>query len=94
MAVLHEFQYYNHRAFSFHCPGCECSHFVPVEGPHKWEWDGNLEAPTFSPSILVNGDKSCPSMPLCHSFIRQGKWQYLSDCTHKLAGTTVPMMDE
>jgi hypothetical protein len=27
----------------------------------------------------------------CHSFVRNGKIQYLNDCTHELAGKTVDM---
>lgn len=29
----------------------------------------------------------------CHSFVRDGRIQYLSDCTHELAGQTVDMVD-
>jgi hypothetical protein len=28
---------------------------------------------------------------VCHSFVRDGQIQFLSDCTHKLAGQTVPL---
>lgn len=28
---------------------------------------------------------------ICHSFIRDGNIQFLSDCTHHLAGKTVPL---
>jgi hypothetical protein len=27
----------------------------------------------------------------CHSFIRNGQWEFLGDCAHKLAGQTVPL---
>lgn len=30
---------------------------------------------------------------ICHSFITNGKIQFLNDCTHKLAGKTVDMLD-
>ena len=30
---------------------------------------------------------------ICHSFITDGKIQFLSDCTHSLAGQTVPIPD-
>lgn len=30
---------------------------------------------------------------ICHSFITDGQIQFLSDCTHALAGQTVPMPD-
>ena len=29
----------------------------------------------------------------CHSFIRDGKIQYLNDCTHEFAGKTVELPD-
>lgn len=28
---------------------------------------------------------------ICHSFVRDGQIQFLSDCTHELAGQTVPL---
>lgn len=44
-----------------------------------------------------------PSVPLgrpdagkthvCHSFIRDGRIEFLSDCTHALAGQTVDLPD-
>ena len=79
----------------FWCPGCDDIHSVvstiPDVDPGKvamWEWDGK---DSFDPSILVtwNGDGE---MKRCHSFIRSGKWQFLEDCTHRLAGKTVPLM--
>lgn len=75
----------------FTCPGCECGHRIRVRigtGPHKspsWEWNGSLEAPTFKPSILVEGQIRC------HSFVTNGKIQFLADCSHKLAGQTVEL---
>lgn len=30
---------------------------------------------------------------ICHSFVTDGKIQFLSDCTHKLAGQTVEIPD-
>jgi hypothetical protein len=29
----------------------------------------------------------------CHSFVTNGKIQFLADCTHKLAGQTVELPD-
>lgn len=29
----------------------------------------------------------------CHSFVTDGQIQFLSDCTHELAGQTVPLLD-
>ena len=33
------------------CPGCEQMHVIP----DSWAFDGNLDAPTFSPSVLIRG---------------------------------------
>jgi len=30
---------------------------------------------------------------VCHSFVKDGMIQFLSDCTHELAGKTVEMVD-
>ena len=77
------------------CPGCDTAHAprvvgtageYPGHGPH-WDWDGNVERPTFSPSYLV-----LAPAPRCHSFIRAGQWEFLSDCEHALAGQTVAMV--
>lgn len=29
----------------------------------------------------------------CHSFVRDGQIQFLNDCTHELAGQTIPLED-
>ncbi len=39
----------------FRCPGCKCAHQVTVgegSGP-RWGYNGNSDAPTFTPSVLV-----------------------------------------
>ena len=59
--------------------------------PH-WNFDGNLDAPTLSPSILARRDMDGKPY-VCHSFVRAGKIEYLNDCTHELAGKTVPLPD-
>lgn len=39
-------------------------------------------------------DKPAPfKCGVCHSFVTDGRIQYLSDCTHELAGQTVDMVD-
>ena len=78
----------------FECPGCHMLHGVNVsrEGVPKWTWNGSVVNPTFSPSILVQGDFGVDRKLLtCHSFVRDGRIEFLNDCTHSLAGKTVPM---
>ena len=74
-------------------------HMVAVNSPHhppSWVWDGNLESPTLSPSILTRiqpyGEDGKP-LGVCHSFLRDGVFEFLPDCTHPLAGQFVPMPD-
>lgn len=74
------------------CPGCDERHQVITSRPDsgiRWDWNGSLEAPTISPSMLITGGSENIT---CHSFVRNGQWQFLDDCTHNLAGQTVPMV--
>lgn len=59
-----------------------------------WTFNGDFEHPTFSPSILVNDDRAAPDLPRCHSFVRDGRIQFLGDCTHALAGKTVELPED
>lgn len=79
---------------AFHCPGCETHHALPVEGPRAWSFNGDYNAPSLQPSILVNAGRRNPTMPLCHLYVTDGKIQFLSDCTHSLAGQIVEMRTE
>lgn len=140
------------------CPGCNSLHPFTIEAPPgvageqlnrgvTWEWDGNLDAPTFSPSLLVHSavhlcegehdpevcedPEGCearshlmgwrredgtinwkanpettdevhghanpehtrnPAWGSCHSFLRAGRWEFLDDSAHGLAGQTVDMV--
>lgn len=76
----------------FECPGCEMVHRIMHGfglGP-RWDWNGNLETPTFTPSVLVRYQWS-EGERVCHSFVTDGRIQFLGDCTHALAGQTVDL---
>ncbi len=80
------------KLYLFHCPGCGCSHPFEVEAPggSGWTWNGSLEKPTFSPSLLCNG----PWLERrCHSFVVDGRIQFLGDSYHELAGQKVDLPD-
>lgn len=88
MAKLHHIE---QNMYAFHCPGCGYDHAVRVEPfktPPTWKWNGSLEKPTITPSIMVN--RQAPDM-LCHSFVTDGEIQFLQDCFHALRGKTVPL---
>lgn len=94
---------------AFVCPGCKRAkhgsglHMLPVNTQAKapsWDWDGNLELPTISPSILTQGgpmDGQGNYIPetkfICHSFLRAGIFEFLGDCTHELKLQHVPIPD-
>lgn len=77
-------------AYVFWCPGCSQHHQIATKGSLVWEFNGDLEKPTFSPSLLVE-----PRKPerRCHLFLREGKIQYLGDCFHELKGRTIELPD-
>lgn len=77
----------------FHCPGCNALHPYRVSGEATgpmWTWNGDIERPTFTPSLLVNPGDPTSS---CHLFVTDGQIQYCSDSFHSLAGKTVEMVD-
>lgn len=80
--------------YEFNCPGCKYKHgfYVDRHGHKgaKWTFNGNLENPTVSPSILMTTSHSGRAYA-CHSFITDGMIQFLGDCTHHLAGKIVEL---
>lgn len=104
----------------FWCPGCSSMHAVRIkQGDRGWTFNGNGDAPTFRPSVLVRNGHHVPNFRpgdscwctynaeqrakgepetefgcgICHSFVTDGRIQFLADCTHALAGQTVPLPD-
>lgn len=113
MAQVSAFLRRNGDYITYWCQGCEDSHQVTV-APGRWTFDGKVEAPTFSPSVLSTSghfmkdhkpgdhcwctwnaehpdDDQGPACHRCHTFIRAGMVEFLSDCSHGLAGQTLPL---
>lgn len=91
----------NYQCLQFCCPGCaemhsnSGLHMIPVNTDKKspsWSWDGNLESPTLSPSILTTSGNH-EGKTQCHSYLRNGIFEFLSDCTHSLVNQQVSMPD-
>jgi hypothetical protein len=80
------------KLYVFHCPGCGYGHLFEIDCPNGngWAWNGSLDKPTFTPSLLVG--KDLPELR-CHSFVTGGRIQFLGDCFHALAGQTVDIPD-
>lgn len=79
----------------FFCPGCQGAHGVSTD---IWTVSGTPECPTIRASVLVRGhlgtdNTGADTYGVCHSFVTDGRIEYLSDCTHALAGQTVDLPD-
>lgn len=86
------------------CPACEEMHAFAIDGKNyngaQWTWDGNVEYPTFTPSMNIRTDPR-PTVPVgrpdagwidvCHYFLRAGVIEYLGDCTHAMKWQSVPL---
>lgn len=82
----------------FRCPACGGYHRVVTAKPEDgygaiyplWTFNLNPDAPTFTPSVRVrSADETGDTC--CHFYVTEGQIQYLSDCTHELAGKRIPM---
>jgi len=73
-----------------------------------WSWNGDTEKPTLKPSILTNGKRQMTDEEYqramkgekielddmrCHTWINDGKVQFLNDCTHEFAGQTLDLLE-
>jgi len=96
-----------HGELGFYCPGCDSIHFINdketnrdnepywsylkehnLRLPDVWEFNGDFQNPTIRASVLLTRpDRNF----ICHSFITDGKIQFLSDCTHELVNQTVEL---
>lgn len=79
----------NSGKLNFKCPACKVTHGLNVDESKNpcWEFNGSMDFPTFKPSLKVTWGPNVDR--ICHSHIYNGKIQFLGDCTHELAGTTV-----
>lgn len=83
--------------YAFWCPGCDGLHAFwtkggPVVNGHEqnWTFNGDGDKPTIFPSLDVG--KNLPNHH-CHSWIKDGMIEFLSDSYHSLKGKTVPIPD-
>lgn len=68
------------------CPACGHPHLFDK----RWKFNGNLTSPTFEPSMLVTSDDP---KERCHSYLREGVWEFLPDSGHAMRGRKVPAPD-
>lgn len=76
------------KQFWFYCPGCKSHHIFDVRNDGQrpnWRFNGNLDKPTFEPSLHYVGR--------CHLRLIDGKLHFASDSKHHLAGKVVDLPD-
>jgi hypothetical protein len=61
-------------------------------GTPNWTWNRDCEKPTLKPSVLTNG-ANAEGLVVCHSWVEDGEVHFLADCSHSLAGKSVPLLD-
>lgn len=90
------------------CPACQGVHVYAVDQPNhsgaKWTFNGDITAPSFSPSMLIRwGRHADPAFDdsadpahlsgVCHYFLTASQIQFCGDCTHAMRGQMVPLPD-
>ena len=71
------------------CPACEEAHRLPG----SWTFNQGLEKPTFTPSFKHTISFGHKPDKICHYIVTDGVLNYCGDCTHALAGKSVPLPD-
>lgn len=76
----------------FYCPGCDHLHGIKVNGEGvTWDFNNNLEKPTFSPSVRHYVVNDGVEHTLCHYIITDGVINFCGDShAHQLRGN-VPL---
>jgi hypothetical protein len=97
--------------FMFECPGCGMTHFMYTRFRNSsnaiWQFNGDIEKPTFHPSINYTAGYMIPRKLLrddeyeyykkkgfgsrCHSYLRNGIMTFLNDCTHDKKGQKIEL---
>lgn len=94
--------YWPRGGWGHYCPACRSGHEIDTEAPNAsgavWNFDGNVECPTFAPSINMRintpdmkGYQRGVSSTVCHYFITKGQIIYQGDCTHSMKGRTIDL---
>ena len=82
----------SHYSWLWHCPGCNSVHACD----NRWTFNGDVEKPTFRASVLVyevKNDAGKVIHPRCHSYVTDGKINFLADSTNGHAGQTLDLPD-
>ena len=66
------------------CPACGFEHSFRVD------FEGHGQHGKVINAEMLHGQQE--HHPVCHSFLRDGVWLFLSDCSHEMADSAHPMM--
>lgn len=102
MAQVSKFLRSTKTGFIHYCPACDEAHHYVTDGPTKWSFNGNVDRPSFTPSMKISwGHFADPNYKteqgeedlsgVCHYVLTDGQIAFCSDCTHSLAGQTVAL---
>lgn len=100
-----------HGAYKIKCPAGH-NHYINTNVPNQqnaqWAFNGNLDFPTFTPSINestgyfvdpnIQGDEGDEEFIKqnsyrCHFIVTDGKIYFCPDCSHDLKGQTLDLPD-
>ena len=90
-------------SYWFWCEGCDVYHRYVTKNPvgdqgPTWSFNGDMERPTFSPSLLMNGrvdlkpEDVTRGVHRCHLVLADGVVRFQGDCTHALANSERPLV--
>jgi hypothetical protein len=88
------------------CPACGEMHAFALDGKNasgaQWTWDGNVEHPTFTPSMHIKigkyadqnwQEETAGESSVCHYILTAGVINYCGDCTHAMKGQSIRLPD-
>lgn len=101
------YRYAEDDRISFWCPGCESAHTIHIgPGGWTWDEQTltvtpsiKVESRRWEPPVTPENLADWKRQPweqhrvdrICHSFLHNGVWEFLSDCTHALVGQRIPL---
>lgn len=96
MSKLYTWSHGGGTYYWFFCPACKSGHafLVGVEGKPSWTFNGDMDAPTFEPSLRMTCTLGGGKPHCCHLLMRGGIIQFCGDCTHEMAGQSVPLVEK
>lgn len=73
--------------FRHWCPGCLKVHDIEIfnENNSRWTFNGNIDYPTFRPSVKIIIDNQM----VCHYNLVEGIVHYFGDSNHSLAWKSI-----